>query len=172
VPKRKINFIGFLTNVDDSILKLNLGQPFAIEKKSQQDDIPFLRYIDMHWGLEERLDISAVEKLGDTIVRGRSFYCIMARNVTSFEGTSQGGVAIKIAEVKRIVRSIRDRIRLLRLYKEGNILLDFSCMYYIKNSEPSAIWTGKEGPIADKTKLHLENSELSDAQRNYEDSFQ
>jgi len=84
VPKRKIHFIGFLANVDDSILKLNLEQLFTIERKSQQDIIPFLRHIDMHWGVEERLDFSAVEKQGDVLMRGQSFYCITAR-FESFE---------------------------------------------------------------------------------------
>jgi hypothetical protein len=164
VPKRKIHFIGFLANVDDSILKLNLGHPFAIEKKSQQDVIPFLRHIDMHWGVEERFGISAVEKQGDILVRGQSFYCITARNLTSFEGTPQGGVVGKRAEVKRIAGSIRDKIRLLRLYKGGNILLDFLCMYYIKNSEPSVIWMGREDPIADRTEFVLSDSDIMEAQ--------
>jgi hypothetical protein len=42
VPERKIHFIGFSTNVDDSILKLDLGQPFTVEKKSQGEVAAFL----------------------------------------------------------------------------------------------------------------------------------
>ena len=163
MSKREIHFIGFLANVDDSIAKLKLGQPFSIGKKSQQDVIPFLRHIDMHWGVEESLDFSAVQKQGDILVRGQSFYCITARNVTSFEGTPQGGVLGKRAEVKRIAGAIRDKIRLLRLFREGNIVLRFSFFYHIKDSEPSVVMLRDE-PFADRTKFRLEDNDISEAQ--------
>jgi len=39
MPKKAIHFIGFLANVDDSILKLRLEDGFEIEKQSQQQVI-------------------------------------------------------------------------------------------------------------------------------------
>lgn len=164
MEKKDIHFIGFLANVDDSILKLNLGHSFTIEKKTQKEIMPFLCYIEKHYGREKRMDISPIEWQGDTPIKGRFYYCITAKDVTSFECTPQGGVVGKRAEVKRIYGAIRDKTRLLRLYKEGNILLGFSCMYYMKNSEPSVIASDREGPIADWTKFVLSDNDILEAQ--------
>ena len=50
--KKDLYFIGFLVNVDDSILKLRIGDGFSIDKKQQQEIMPFLRKLDFHYGVE------------------------------------------------------------------------------------------------------------------------
>ena len=167
VEKKDIHFIGFLANVDDSILKLDLGQSFAIEKKSQTDVSPFRHYISFHWGTSADSEILAVEDQVNDIVHNQSFYCycVTARNVESFDSTPQGGVVIQWGKHEEFHRSIQNKLRLLRLFKEGNVSLGFSCIYYLKDSQPSVLGLCREWPIADKTKFHLKENEISDAQR-------
>jgi len=151
VPKRKIHFIGFLANVDDSILKLKLKNGFEIKKLSQQEVMPFLRKIDFYYGVDSRVEISG-------------FYCITKQSVAEFEGTPQGGVVGNGAEVKRFVLALRDKIRVLRLFKEGNIVLRFSFFYHMKDSGRSVISMHTEEPVGDKTKFRLEDNEILEAQ--------
>ena len=166
MPKRKIHFIGFLANVDDSILQLSLGHPFTIEKKSQDEVVPFTRDIRQHYGTNSEYGILAVEDQVNGIVHNQSFYyyCVTGRNVESFNSTPQGGVVIKWGKHEEFHRLIQEKLRLLRLFKEGNISLEFSCIYHLKDSQPSVFGLCREWPIADKTKFHLEDNEISDAQ--------
>ena len=160
MPKRKIHFIGFLANVDNSILKIKLKNDFEVKKLTEQEVRPLLRKIEFHYGVDTGFQMLEFQTDG----RPSGSYCITKQSVAEFEGTTQGGVVIKPGELKRFVSLLRDRIRLLRLFKEGNIVLWHSCFYYMKNTEPSFISIHSEGPIADKTKFKLENIEIADVQ--------
>jgi len=153
MPKTKIHFIGFLANVDDSITKLNLGKGFVIEKRTQQEVMPFLRIIDYDYGIDSRINITAF-----------GCYCVSKPDITEFESTPQGGVGIQLGRHEEFHRSIQDKLRLLRLFKEGNISLEFSYIYHLKDSQPSVVGLCREWPIVDKTRFHLEDNEISDAQ--------
>jgi len=74
VEKKDIHFIGFLANVDDSILQLDLGHPFTIEKKSQGDAGSFLHYIRQLYGTKSEDGILKVEDQVNGIVHNQSFY--------------------------------------------------------------------------------------------------
>lgn len=166
MEKKDIHFVGFLANVDDSILKLDLGQPFTIEKKSQDEVITFQRHICSHWGTSAELQILEAEEHGNNFVRNQSFhfYCVTARNIESFNSTSQGGVVIRPDALSRFLYPLRDKVRLLRLFKEGNILMRFSLFYHLEGSEPKIIWSVLEGPLFDRTLFKLENDEVDQAQ--------
>ncbi len=166
MEKKDIHFIGFLANVDVSILGLNLGHPFVIEKKSQGDTSSFLRDIRQYYGTKSEDCILSVEDQVNGVVHNQSFYyyCVTARNVESFDGTPQGGVVIKWGKCGEFHRLIHDKLRLLRLFREGNVSLGFSCIYHLKDSQPSVLELCREWPIADTTKFHLEDNEISDAQ--------
>lgn len=167
MEKKDIHFIGFLANVDDSILGLNLGQPFVIEKKSQGDTSSFLRHIRQYYGTESEDCILAVEDQVNGVVHNQSFYyyCVTAKNVGSFDSTPQGGVVIQWGKHREFHRLIQDKLRLLRLFKEGNVSLGFSCAYHLKDSQPSVFELCREWPIADTTRFHLDDNEISDARR-------
>lgn len=165
MPKRKIHFIGFLANVDDSILKLKLKKGFEIKKLSQQEVMPFLRTIDFHYGVNSTRGI--LNFALDGMCSG--CYCVSKSAVTEFESTPQGGVVIQWGKGGELHRTIQDKLRLLRFFKEGNIALQFSCIYHLKNSQPSVLDLCREWPIADKTKFHLNDSEVLEAQSFMED---
>jgi hypothetical protein len=167
MEKKDIHFIGFLANVDDSILKLDLGQPFTIEKKSQGDAGSFLRHIRQHYGTKSEDGILMVEDQVNGIVHNQSFYyyCVRAKIAESFECTPQGGGVIRPNEwEKNIFYPLRNKIRLLRLFKEGNILMQFSLFYHLEGSEPKIVWSIQEGPLSDRTIFKLETNEVAEVQ--------
>jgi hypothetical protein len=160
MPKRKIHFIGFLANVDDSILKLNLKDGFEFKKLPQKEVEPFLKKIEFHYGVDTSLQIIKSKPDG----KASGPYCITKQSATVFKGTTQGGVTIKRGELKSFNNRIRDKIRLLRLFSEGNIVLWLSYFYHSKDSETLIISRGREGPIADKTIFSLKDKDISAAQ--------
>lgn len=168
MQKKNIHFIGFLANVDDSLLKLDLGQPFTIEKKSQGDVNvdSFMCHIRKHYGVKSEYGILTVEDRVNGTVHDQSFYyyCITASNIESFEATPQGGVVIRPAAlVRSFYHPLRDKVRLLRLFKEGNIMMRFSLFYYLEGSEPKVVSNIQEGPLSDGTIFKLEPQEATEA---------
>ena len=165
MEKKNIHFIGFLANVDDSLLKLDLGQPFTIEKKSQGDASSFMCYIRKYYGAKSEDGILAIEDQVNGIVHNQSFYyyCITASNIESFEATPQG-VVIRPDALQKFVYPLRDKVRLLRLFKEGNIMMRFSLFYHLEGSEPKVFWSIHEGPLSDGTIFKLEPYEVAEAQ--------
>lgn len=157
MSKRKIHFLGFLANVDDSILKLNLGEGFRIEKISQEKIKHLLDKVGFHYGTNGQSDILSQGTLPKC-------YCIIKDNVDEFESTEQGGVVIKWRSLSPIHTQMSDRINVLRLYKEGNILLRFSFLYYGDITTPGICQVLREGPLWSKSVFSLKNDEVSEAQ--------
>ncbi len=161
MSKIAVHFIGFLVNVDDSILKLDLGDGFVIVRKSQQEIIKFLSKIEFHYGVNGTTK-GVLGFAADGSPLG--YYCIVKQNVEELESTAQGGVVISLSKLKGIGQSIRNKIRLLRLFREGNVFLRFSCFYHMKDSEPAVLQIDREGPLADTTIFELRDSDITNAQ--------
>ena len=161
MSKVAVHFIGFLVNVNDSILNLELGDGFQIVKKSQQEIMKFLSKIEFHYGVDETTKgILSFSTDG----RPSGSYCIVKQNAEELEGTAQGGIVISLDRPKDIGQSIRNKIRLLRLFKEGNVFLRFSCFYHMKDSEPAIFQIAREGPLADTSRLELSEIDIVEAQ--------
>ena len=155
--KKDLYFIGFLVNVDDSILKLQLGNGFLIDKREQQEIMPFLQKLDSHYGRESGFEIINFKQDGQS----SGCYCINKRFPEFVESNQQGGIVIPIAKLKMIQQGLRDKLRLLRLFKEGNILMRYSLFYYINESIPKIAHIGKEYPLADRTLFQLIDDEYA-----------
>ena len=160
MPKVAVHFIGFLVNVDDTILNLELGDGFQIIKQSQQEITKFLSRIKFHYGV----DATTKGVLGFSADGTSGSYCIVKQNAAELESTAQGGVAISLDRLNCIGQSIRNKIRLLRLFKEGNVFLRFSFFYHMKDSEPATFQIVRECPLADTSRLVLRESDIVEAQ--------
>lgn len=156
-----VHFIGFLVNVDDSILGLELGDGFQIVKQSQQEISKFLSRIKFYYGVDPTIrGVLSFAEDG----RPSGSYCIVKQNAAELQGTAQGGVVISSDRLNFIGQSMRNKIRLLRLFKEGNVFLHFSFFYHIKDSEPAIFQITREGPLADTLKLKLSEDDIVEAQ--------
>ncbi len=161
MSKIAVHFIGFLVNVNDSVLRLKLEDGFEIVKKSQQQIIQFLSKIKFHYGVNG----TTKGVLGfHTDGSPSESYCIVKQNAGELGGTAQGGVVISVERLNGIEQFVRNKIRLLRLFREGNVFLRFSCFYHMKDSEPAIFQITREGPLADTTRFELGDKEIADAQ--------
>ncbi len=155
MAKVPIHFIGFLANAGHSIEGLRMGERYAIEGRSNDDIAPFLRMIDRHCGFETGVGVLS-----------RSSCCVVGTDIAQFEATPQGGVAIRPDVLKESHTFVQNKCRLLRLFKEGNIVLVYSFLYHLSDTdgEPKPFAFGREYPIFDTTPFALTSSEFSEAE--------
>ena len=168
MPKEKIHYIGFLANVDSSILKVNLGNGFKIEERSLTDTMEFLSTLDnvphIAAGKSFFLDYSYC-------ISNNKIYCIN----NSFDITVKN-----LGDLRNIFRSASEFIkfnkkdidgylipviRIMRLFKEGNIFMPLSRYFYYDGKTPKSLsmyWEG--GYVEPRSKYKLENSELKGLQ--------
>jgi len=157
--KKDLYFIGFLVNVDDSILKLQIGDDFSIEKKQQQEIMPFLQGLHFHYGAKSGSEILNFNPDG----RASGCYCINKHFPELAEITPQGVIVTPFNKLGEICRSLKDKLRLLRLFKKGNILLRYSLLYCLKDSIPQITQIGREYPLTDRTLFQLSDDEYAQA---------
>jgi len=159
MAKAQIDFIGFLLNVDDSITGLNLGNCVSVEKRSQEDVVLFLKKIEFHYG------VSATSSIIDWLPTGMvsGCYCVLKANAAQFERTPQG-VVVQLGAAQRIHHCIQERLRILRLFKDGNIVLQCSFLYYVKDTKPRVCNLIGEYPVSDRTCFSLVPGEVGEAQ--------
>lgn len=157
MSKRKVHFLGFLANVDDSILKLDFGDDFDVKKMSQQEIQPFIKKIDFHYGSKGSTDVMSQGICPD-------LYCIRKDNVSEFQATPAGGVIIKWGELEKIHGQLSSKVKLLRLFGEGDIILRFSFLYYFDKSQPKVCSSIREGPLWGKSIFKLRDEEVAEVQ--------
>ncbi|MBP7050778.1 MAG: hypothetical protein KBE65_07175 [Phycisphaerae bacterium] len=147
-----VHFIGFLANVDDSITKLELGDGFVTERRSSSDVMPFLRCIDSFWGTCGRDDIPS------------GGFCVVKPNLAAFEATGRGGAAIRGDICEQTHMFVRGKLRLLRLFKEGNVVLPYSFVYQTSQGEEDPFSPVREHPIVDREQFTLTPTGIPEAQ--------
>jgi len=159
MAKVPIHFIGFLANMDHSITDLRMGEGYAIEHKPKNDVAPFLREIDRyhkHYGLQTAFDILS-----------QSCCCVVRTDIAQFEATPEGGVAMRRKVLDDARKCVQDKCRLLRLFKEGNITLACSFLYYLADADKEAKpfdCNIREYPVVDVTQFALTPREISEAE--------
>ena len=158
--KKDLYFIGFLVNVDDSILKLRIGDDFSVEKKQQQEIMPFLQGLHFHYGAKSGSEILNFNPDG----RASGCYCINKHFPELAEITPQGVIVTPFNKLGEICRSLKDKLRLLRLFKKGNILLRYSLLYCLKDSIPQIAQIGREYPLINRNLFHLSDDEYDQAE--------
>jgi hypothetical protein len=151
MAKKNIHYIGFLANASNSIKGLKIGEGFAIEPIQNSDITPFLRKIEKHYGL---------------LTFPTSSCCVVGTDIAQFEATPQGGVAIRPSVLNQAHEFVQDKCRLLRLFKEGNIVLAYSFLYHLSDADGEAkpFAFGREYPILDTTWFALTADEFSEAE--------
>ena len=162
MSKKEIYFMGLLANTDSSILKLDLDKEFKIESMNQDDCVN-------HISILENLPYNEVERKLFMDYRclnssDKKIYFVSS----SFEGNIENKSAAFLTDVgvfdTNLVQDyLRPIIRLMRLFKEGNICMPLMYYYFIDNtSQKSLIRKGTGIYIHPKPLYKLENSEIPD----------
>ncbi len=159
--------MGLLTNTDSSILKVNLEHGFEIKEVSWDEGVNLIAtlekvpHMEVNWRLLCRDFHSSENKL---------FYIYK-----SFESdiTKEGNVTKHYPEIWEFEHNyvngyLKPVIRLMRLFKEGNILMPVQYYYFIDNNIPRPyiiqgtidLYNGSLDSV-----YTVENSEIIDLQR-------
>ena len=153
--------MGLLANTDSSILKANLNHGFKIEAISEEEGVHLVSTLE---GLPYR-------EIGNKLFiefpclnsSERKFYFIS----NSFEYIDESGIemlnAVAEFENKFLHSYLDPTIRLMRLFKEGNICMPLIYYYFIDNSIPRAFTVrGTHLYISPEPEYTLEDSEVSE----------
>lgn len=159
MPDKKMHFMGFLINADASILQLSLNHGFKIEAMSQSEAIDFVIALRKVPYMEA----------GKILFMRYPFLNLPEKQVyvinNSFE-TDAEAKALHYGLIKfdnKFVQSyLYPIIRILRLFKEGDLRIPLEYYYTIKNRKPNSLMTKMSGKHVSREPYHLESSELQD----------
>jgi len=161
MPSEKIYFTGFLTNADAAILEVSLNHGFKIEAISQEECLTLIS------------DLDGVDAIQTTKTLFSDFSCLNFNENklyvvnNSFEpGLKREGKGLlgKIPEFdnKFILGYLNRVIRLMRLFKEGDLRMPVKYYYRIENNKQIGRLRFMSSRYVTIEPYHLESSELPD----------
>ena len=134
MPKKRIYFIGVLANTDSSVLKVNLDHCFKIETISDtkgRDIIAILEGLpSMQIGKKLFMEFPCLDP------SERKLYLISNSFESNIEMDEKGVLTDISPEVSKFDHNLvygylHPAIRLIRLFKEGNICMPLTYYYFI-----------------------------------------
>jgi hypothetical protein len=154
-----LHYVGFLSNVDDSVTRLNWAEDFSIGKASADEVEPFLKKIRNWYG-----ELGEGKVLSDEADALSPWcYCIKKEGVDEYEFPSAAWVFPE-EKWQEIRQRIDGRIRSLRLLKEGNAIVRIAFLYHGEHSNPQFLSGSRKQYIPDRAKLTLDDGEIPNAQ--------
>lgn len=163
MDSQKLHFFAPIGNVDNSILKMNLKQGFKINSKSKDDGETLISQLEnfpieniyswRHW---------------HTVFTQDRLFCIEKSFEFDLEKNEKGDLVYNHQLYEFITPLVDENItvplRLLRLFKEGNIHLPCWYIYTLKNGIPSIILASPVEPQLFQGLYHLDDSEIKKVQ--------
>ena len=165
MEKQKLYFFAPLGNVDNSILKLKLKQGFEIDSMSYDEGSKF---------------IASIEKMApEDAGRWRYFHTVFSqgklffiKNSFDFEllknedGNPLFSHKLYVFSNDLVDQNLVIPLRLLRLFKEGNIHMPCWYIFTLSNDIPTVILAGLATPFTQYQGLfHLDDFEMENAQK-------
>ena len=148
----EIHFFGILTNVDSSILLLELDEGFEIVKES----------LDSVRKIIAKLENSTYEVVTNEIIRNHilpdsdgNLYSI--RNKQMFTVDLSDAISVPFDSKTTYLNNL---LRKIRLFKEGNINLPMFYTYFKDKGDLKIFYKGFTKTYINIEFLHLENSEI------------
>lgn len=164
MPKKEIHFIGFLTNTDASILQLSLDHGFKIRAMSEKEAFDFISAPDeVSHGAAARILFMRYPCLNS---QEKQVY-VVSNSIESEgkKGTPKWFNMMVGFDNKFVHGYLNPNLRLMRLFKEGDVRMPLKYYYTIKNGKPHRFMTSASGKYASRELYHLESSELRDLHR-------
>lgn len=154
-----INFMGVLSNVDSSILKVDFGNDFKIVAFSEKETIRLFR--DLENISENRTFEKYLHNLHAFNESEHKIYAICK----SFEGSSEILPNIFDWDNKFVNPYLENRIRSMRLFKEGDIRMPVKFYYTDEKSKIEQQLSYNNGKKINFNLFHIEESEISDLEK-------
>jgi Apea-like HEPN len=132
MPEINVNFIGLLANVESSILKVKLDHGFKIESMSQDEGIGLISILDNLPPIEVHKKLFMDIRCLNTSEKKLYFISNSFKEQIEMNGSfpSKSG-EFNLNFVDGYLNSV---IKLMRLFKEGNICMPSTCYYYFTDN--------------------------------------
>ena len=165
MSENEIYFRGFLTNADASILQLSFDHGFKIRALSQDEATGFIMAIEK---------VPKQEAIRTLFMKYPCMHALEENRIYVIDNTVKMDADIK--EVARFNRMagfsnemvenyLNCAIRLMRLFREGDLRMPLQYYYAIKNGKPASFMSLKSGRHISTGSYHLESSELEELRR-------
>jgi hypothetical protein len=154
----KLYFKGILANVDSSILQVDFNHGFKIEAFSQEEAITLLS------NLEKLPEMALVQKYFwhyECLNGSEQKMYVISRSLESVSG-NDSTVFSRIARFDNelVLGHLGPMIRLMRLFKEGDIRMPVKFYYQVQNNEIQGRTRSESGRYVSSEPCHLEASEI------------
>lgn len=159
MAKKTIHFIGLLANVDSTILNIHLDHNFSIEEKDQNLGVDLISSIEgapfevvakkifEYWCFTPKQKIYFIANSFDVEIEETAKPIVFHPEVMEFNN-------------QLVDNYLKPKIRLMRLFKEGNICMPLTYYYLIDEDTPKSIM-GWSAPLPASEELYtLEQSEV------------
>jgi len=131
-PVREIRFIGLLANVDSSILKLNFQNNFKIESMEYKEAIDFFSNL---FGLPD-FEMSSILDRYACLSEPNTIYFVSNNFYNQYMSTDKSHSTIPQFENGLIREYLMPLIRLMRLFKDGNVMIPYNIYYFMDGQVP------------------------------------
>lgn len=173
MSKKKINFNGFLTNTNSSILRVRLKHGFNIEAKSLEEAVKFIMTVDNISSQEASqkfmVDFPCYNSQEDKVFFISNSFDVNIRDETRFTQT-KGFSETQKFHVRFVDGYLRDTVRVMRLFKEGNIYMPLIYYFYFEDNIPKKNMRWMHGTRLSRISIfQLDDSEIGDLERFIED---
>ena len=159
MPKIRINFRGFLTNVDSSILQLKLKYGFKIKALSENEAFNFMVHVAGVSHMEAGKTLFMRYPCLDS--QEKQVY-VVYNSIDVDTDSIENIIFDSIARFsnKHIHNYLIPTFRVMRLFKAGDLRMPLHYYYIIKNEKPSSFMSGSSSKSVSHELFHLESSEL------------
>ena len=157
----KVYFKGILANVDSSILQMDFGHGFKLESFSEDEALTLF---------------SQLERIPPLTIAQKYFFHLQCLNIReqriyviskTIENMPSHDPPMLFSEIAKfdnelVLGHLEPVIRLMRLFKEGDIRMPAKFYYQVRNSEIDETMRGEYGRIVSNEPYHLDASEIPD----------
>jgi hypothetical protein len=165
MSKKEIRFMGLLANNDTSILNVKLDHGFKIHAISEREGVTVVSILESLPFMEIYKKFTLFNCLYE-----EKLYYIDNSFESDIEMNDEGVITSSLSEVMKFNNNLvhgylNPVIRLMRLFKEGNICMPLKYYYFIDNKIPKSFMREGTFLYVPSELYTLESSEIPDLQR-------
>ena len=159
MPGKNIHFIGFLANTDASILQMSFDHGFRIEAFSQDKAVDLISTVaEVPSTAAGRILFIQFPFLN---LPEKQVYVIRNSLKTKAESEEKDMFGVVADFDNKLIHGyLNSCLRLIRLFKEGNLVMPLTYYYLISDGKPSIYMSKRSGRYISREPYHLESSEL------------
>jgi hypothetical protein len=161
---QRLHFFAPVANVDASILKIKLNAGFEFDSMTRNDGISFIANLEKiplknffnYW----RFGNTVLQPVGLVLIKN-AFSFDLPINDAGKPDTDQNFISFIYDFVEK---NVEKPLRLLRLFKEGNVHIPYWIVYYYEKDEPVVLFARGLSSSQSQNLYHLEDMEILSAQ--------